>query len=108
MRFGHFGGDWVSGGREARVEVGHKGSGQLTLVRTVNFHCLSPLIMMLVMMIMMMMMMMISFVMMMNDKQREMTLLSYDARRGSWNLGARWSDNGQFGTRAYFQVMIII
>ena len=101
MRFGHFGGDWVSGGREARVEVGHKGSGQLTLVRTVNFHCLSPLIMMMVMMIMMMMMMM-------NDKQREMTLLSYDARRGSWNLGARWSDNGQFGTRAYFQVMIFI
>jgi len=29
---------------------------------------------------------------------------SYDARRGSWNLGARWSDGGQFGTRAYFQV----
>ena len=41
--------------------------------------------------------------MLMND-----FLVSYDARRGSWNLGARWSDGGQFGTRAYFQVIIII
>jgi len=31
-------------------------------------------------------------------------IYSYDARRGSWNLGARWSDGGQFGTRAYFQL----
>ena len=28
----------------------------------------------------------------------------YDARRGSWNLGARWSDKNQFGDRAYFQL----
>ena len=31
-------------------------------------------------------------------------LYSYDARHGSWNLGARWSDAAQFGERAYFQV----
>ena len=29
---------------------------------------------------------------------------SYDARHGTWNLGARWSDDHQFGTRAYFQL----
>ena len=29
---------------------------------------------------------------------------SYDARHGSWNLGARWSDKSQFGDRAYFQL----
>jgi len=31
-------------------------------------------------------------------------LYSYDARHGSWNLGARWSDDSQFGSRAYFQL----
>ena len=31
-------------------------------------------------------------------------LYSYDARHGSWNLGARWSDDNQFGARAYFQL----
>ena len=31
-------------------------------------------------------------------------IYSYDARHGSWNLGARWSEPSQFGTRAYFQL----
>jgi len=31
-------------------------------------------------------------------------IYSYDARHGTWNLGARWSDDQQFGTRAYFQL----
>ena len=29
-------------------------------------------------------------------------LFSYDARNGSWNQGARWSDEFKFGSRAYF------
>ena len=32
------------------------------------------------------------------------SFLSYDARHGTWNLGERWSDDHQFGTRAYFQL----
>jgi len=31
-------------------------------------------------------------------------LYSYDARQGSFNEGARWSDSGQFGRRAYFHI----
>ena len=31
-------------------------------------------------------------------------MTSYDARHGSWNLGARWSDQTEFGPRAYFQL----
>lgn len=31
-------------------------------------------------------------------------LYSYDARHGAWNLGSRWSDQNQFGDRAYFQL----
>ena len=32
-------------------------------------------------------------------------IYSYDARHGTWNLGARWSDERQgFGARAYFQL----
>ena len=29
---------------------------------------------------------------------------SYDARQGAWNQGSRWSDDGQFGRRAYFHL----
>ena len=32
------------------------------------------------------------------------SIASYDARHGSWNLGARWSDQTEFGARAYFQL----
>ena len=31
-------------------------------------------------------------------------IFSYDARNGAWNLGARWSDEFQFGSRAYFDL----
>lgn len=32
-------------------------------------------------------------------------IYSYDARHGTWNLGARWSDERHgFGERAYFQL----
>ena len=31
-------------------------------------------------------------------------LFSYDARNSAWNKGARWSDEFQFGSRAYFEL----
>lgn len=82
---------WRLGRWEAPVEVEHKGPGQLTLVHTVTSKL--PLL---------------ATSNQHDDDDDEIPLLSYDARRGSWNLGARWSDGGQFGTRAYFQVIIII
>ena len=40
-------------------------------------------------------------------KQSEIMMiifLSYDARDSEWNNGTRWSDEFQFGSRAYFDL----